>query len=166
MVSMEINKSTIWYSNLIRGERIKILDRDGLFTGEYGPKYTKPEPISVALSESIGLNNLTAQGVAELKPYGVFTNYTHRMITEDMDCPINEESIVWHDRDPGDNPYDVPYNFKVVRASKTLNYKMYYLRQILTQGEGNPGWPTETTDEPEVPGDSGDGGTGDTGGDP
>lgn len=164
MVSMEVNKATIWYSNLVRNERIRILDADGLFTGEYGPKYTAPQPVTVALSESIGLNNLTAQGVADLKPYGVFTNYTHRMITEDMNCPINEESIIWHERDPGDNPYDVPYNFKVVRASKTLNYKMYYLRQVLLQGEGDPGWPTGETGETGMTGETGaTGETGETG---
>lgn len=136
MVSMEINKTTIWYSNLIRGETEPILDRHGLKTGDYRQKYTPPVALWAVLSESIGLNNLTAQGVADLKPYGVVTNYTHRMITEDMDCPMDEESIIWNGTNPGDNPYDVPYNFKVVRVSKTLNYKMYYLRQVDTDGQG------------------------------
>ena len=108
MVSMEINKTTIWYSNVIKGETVSVRDHNGLLTGEKVPRYTKPEPLRVALSESIGLNNLTAQGVAELRSYGVTTNYTHRMITEDMNCPVNEESIVWHDIDPGDDPYTTP----------------------------------------------------------
>lgn len=137
MVSMEINKSTIWYSNLVHGGNVPVRDSNGLLTGSVKQTYTTPTPVRVALSESIGLNNLTAQGVAELRSYGVTTNYTHRMITEDMDCPINEESIIWHDRDPGDNPYDVPYNFRVVRVSKTLNYKMYYLRQVYVSGDGD-----------------------------
>lgn len=136
MVSMEINKTTIWYSNLVKGEKEWVLDQHGLKTGAKVPKYTTPQPLRVALSESIGLNNLTAKGVAELRSYGVTTNYTHRMITEDMECPIDEESIIWHDVVPGDNPYDVPYNFKIVRVSKTLNYKMYYLRQVDVGGEG------------------------------
>lgn len=136
MVSMEINKSTIWYSNLIKGESEPVLDSNGLMTGDYHLKYTTPVALRASLSESIGLNNLSAQGIAELKEYGIATNYTHRMIVEDMDCPIDEESIVWHDRDPGDNPYDVPYNFRVIRASKTLNYKMYYLRQVDVDGSG------------------------------
>lgn len=137
MVSMEINKTTIWYSNVIRGQTVDRLDEHGLMTGEKVPKYTKPKSIRVALSESIGLNNLTAQGVAELRAYGVMTNYTHRMITEDMDCPIDEESIVWHNIDPGDDPYSTPYNFRIVRVSKTLNYKMYYLRQVDVTGDGS-----------------------------
>ena len=136
MVSMEINKSTIWYSNLVKGETEQIRDRHGLMTGGTQQKYTAPTPIRVALSESIGLNNLTAQGVAELRSYGITTNYTHRMITEDMDCPINEEAIIWYTEDPGDNPYDVPYEFRVIRVSKTLNYKMYYLRQVDVSGRG------------------------------
>lgn len=134
MVSMEINKSTIWYANFTGKE--PILDENGHRTGEFRMGYTTPTPIRVALSESIGLNNLTAQGTADLRAYGVTTNYTHRMITEDMDCPINEESIIWHDRDPGDNPYDVPYNFRVIRVGKTFNYKSYYLRQVYVTGEG------------------------------
>ena len=136
MVSMEINKATIWYSNLIHGQTEWVTDQHGLKTGAKVPKYTTPQPIRVALSESIGLNNLTAQGTAESRSYGVTTNYTHRMITEDLGCPINEESILWHDVDPGDNPYDVPYNFKIVRVSKALNYKMYYLRQVNVDGAG------------------------------
>lgn len=136
MVSMEINKSEIWYSNLVKGQTEQIRDRHGLMTGGTQQKYTTPAPIRVALSESIGLNNLTAQGVAELRSYGITTNYTHRMITEDMDCPINEEAIIWYTEDPGDNPYDVPYEFRVIRVSKTLNYKMYYLRQVDVSGRG------------------------------
>ena len=134
MVSMEINKTTIWYSNLTGKEPTR--DEHGLING-FRQSYTNPKAVRVALSESIGLNNLTAQGVAELRSYGITTNYTHRMITEDMDCPIDEESIVWHDRDPGNNPYDVPYNFRVIRVSKTLNYKMYYLRQVDVDGPGD-----------------------------
>ena len=136
MVSMEINKTTFWYSNLIRGEDEPVLDEHGLMTGELQPKYTTPTPLRAALSESIGLNNLTAQGVAELRAYGITTNYTHRMITEDMNCPLDEESIIWYDVNPGDDPYTVPYNFRVIRVSKTLNYKMYYLRQVDVDGEG------------------------------
>ena len=136
MVSMEINKTTFWYSNLIKGENEPVLDEHGLMTSEWRQKYTVPKPIRAALSESIGLNNLTAQGVAELRAYGITTNYTHRMITEDMDCDLDEESIIWYDVDPGDDPYTVPYNFRVIRVSKTLNYKMYYLRQVDVDGEG------------------------------
>ena len=139
MVSMEINKTRIWYSNLIHGESEPVLDEHGLMTGDFVQRYTTPVPLRAALSESIGLNNLSAQGIAELDPYGITTNYTHRMVVEDMNCPLDEESIVWHDRDPGDNPYDVPYNFRVIRASKTLNYKMYYLRQVNTSGSGSNG---------------------------
>lgn len=135
MVSMEINKNTIWYSKLTGKE--PILDEHGLMTGDTRQTYTAPVALRAALSESIGLNNLTAQGVAEQRNYGITTNYTHRMITEDMDCPLDEESIVWYDRDPGDNPYDVPYNFVVIRVSKTLNYKMYYLRQVDVDGPGD-----------------------------
>lgn len=130
MVSMEINKATVWYSNPIDGGTVPVVDENGLMTGEYVPAYTDPVSIRAALSESIGLNNLTAQGVAELKNYGIATNYTHRMITEDMDCPVTEESILWYGIEPGTRATDVPYNFRVVRVSKTLNYKTYYLRQV------------------------------------
>ena len=138
MVSMEINKATIWYSNLVKGQKVPVLDANGLMTGEYRQMYTEPVPLRVALSENIGLNNLTAQGTADLRAYGVTTNYTHRLITEDRDCPMDEESIIWHYTDPGGDPYSVPYEFKVIRSSRTLNYKMYYLREV-NIGEGEIG---------------------------
>ena len=84
--------------------------------------------MSVAISS--GANNLGSQGMAELERFGIITGYTHRAVTDDMACPMNEESLVWYKIEPvqGGNP--VPHNFKVVRKAQSLNHLIYYLKEV------------------------------------
>lgn len=140
MKTLKRNQTVIWYA-LPTGNRTPILDGNGLMTGNTRIEYTAPQRMEVSLSESIGLNNLSAQGVADPNPYGLTTNYTHRMVTEDMDCPITEETLIWHNRDPGNDAYSVPHNFKVIRIGRSVNFKNYYLRQVYVNAPEAGGTP-------------------------
>lgn len=129
MKTLHRNKKTIWYANPIgKGEPVR--DENGLLTGDVAISYGKPKMMKISFSESIGLNNLPAQGVADIHDYGITTNYTHRMVTENMNCPIREDSIIWHGIKPGADAYEVPHNFKVIRVGEGLTQKMYYLRKV------------------------------------
>lgn len=81
------------------------------------------------MSVSSGANNLGSQGMAELNPYGITSAYTHRLTTDDMNCDITEESIVWFRKTPGETATDVPHNFKVVRVSRSDNHITYYIKE-------------------------------------
>ena len=83
---------------------------------------------------SSGANNLGSQGMVTLDPYGITTAYTHKAITEDLNCGMDEESKVWYGIEQTKvvegQTVDVPHNFKVVRKAKSLNHLIFYLKEV------------------------------------
>ena len=140
----ERNKQDLWFAN--RLSESMVTDSNGLRTGEKIQSYGEPQKIRVSVSVSSGANNLGSQGMAELTPYGIATGYTHNAVTEDLDCPMNEEAIVWYGREPTqtvsvteevngelvteEQVVEVPYNFRVVRKAESLNHLIYYLKEV------------------------------------
>lgn len=125
MHTLERNKREFWYALKI-GER-ENRDEDGLLHGDDTEVlYGEPVLTEMSMSISSGANNLGSQGMAELEPFGISTAYTHRLTTVDLDCPIDEESILWIDKSPADGAH----NFKVVRVAKSLNHLIYYVKEV------------------------------------
>lgn len=137
------NKKPIWYANSIR--QIPVTDQHGLKTGGKRNIYGKPTRELFSIAISSGANNLGSQGMAELEQYGVVTGYTHRAVTENMDCPMNEESILWlSEPDPTwaemtDEEWEQAqengsvrpvYQFRVVRKAVSLNHLIFYLKEV------------------------------------
>lgn len=126
------NKRDIWFANPT-GFTYSV-DGNGFKTGEKTISYSTPEKARMSMAISSGANNLGSQGIAEVEPYGIVTGYTHRAVTEDMDCAMCEESRVWYGIEPTDNGGDaVPHNFEVVRKAKSLNHLIYYLKEVDVQ---------------------------------
>ena len=126
---LERNKQTLWYANIYSvGYKT---DENGFKTGEKEIQYGEPVKCRMSMAISSGANNLGSQGMAELEPYGITTGYTHRAVTEDLNCEMNEESIVWFRKEPKDEQGNTtPYNFRVVRKALSLNHLIYYLKEV------------------------------------
>ena len=138
------NKEYLWYANPISDSYIT--DSNGFKTGEKEITYDKPVKVRMSMAISSGANNLGSQGMAELERYGIVTGYTHRAVTEDMNCPMAEESLVWYKVEPetevqvettvdGQTVIKTetvkhPHNFKVVRKAVSLNHVIYYLKEV------------------------------------
>lgn len=138
------NKRELWFANRI--SESYVTDANDLKTGEKQQTYGTPVKLKVAMSISSGANNLGSQGMASVEPYGLVTGYTHNAITEDMNCPLDEEALVWYERTPTqtvtttkivngetvseETEVPVPYNFVVVRKAKSLNHLIYYLKEV------------------------------------
>ena len=138
------NKQDIWFAN--RVEESYVVDSNGLKTGEKTQTYGNPVKARMSMAISSGANNLGSQGIAELDPYGIITGYTHKAITEDMTCTMDEESRVWYGILPTRTTQQtvtvngqqttqnvevpVPHNFKVVRKAKSLNHLIFYLKEV------------------------------------
>ena len=121
-------------------------DANGYKTGERKITYATPTKVKMSMAISSGANNLGSQGMAELERYGIATGYTHRAVTDDMDCPMGEESLVWYKIEPTrietreriingqrqevQTLIPVPHNFKVVRKAQSLNHLIYYLKEV------------------------------------
>ena len=141
---LERNKEYLWYANPT-GETYST-DANGYKTGERKITYATPAKVKMSMAISSGANNLGSQGMAELERYGIATGYTHRAVTDDMDCPMGEESLVWYKIEPTrietreriingqrqevQTLIPVPHNFKVVRKAQSLNHLIYYLKEV------------------------------------
>lgn len=129
---LERNKRELWFAN--RTGESYVTDSSGLKTGEKAQTYGTPQKMKASMSISSGANNLGSQGMVALDPYGLTTAYTHNAVTEDMNCPMDEEAIIWYGRTPteeiGGKEVSVPYNFRVVRKARSLNHLIYYLKEV------------------------------------
>lgn len=141
---LERNKEYLWYANPTGDEYVT--DANGYKTGERKITYATPTKVKMSMAISSGANNLGSQGMAELERYGIATGYTHRAVTDDMDCPMGEESLVWYKIEPTrietreriingqrqevQTLIPVPHNFKVVRKAQSLNHLIYYLKEV------------------------------------
>ena len=101
----------------------EVYDSDGYRTGEHGKNYGEP----VAMVANIS----PARGTADLQIFGENLNYTRTICTDDVNCPITEESILWIDKEPCDhlgNPY--PHNYVVTQIAKSINSIVYAIRKV------------------------------------
>lgn len=134
---LERNKQDIWYANPT-GSVTYRTDSNGLKTGEKDIAYSAPTKLRMSMAISSGANNLGSQGIATVEPYGIATGYTHRAVTEDLSCPVKEESRIWFGIPATqtvkvngvDTVVATPHNFEVVRKAKSLNHLIYYLKEV------------------------------------
>ena len=133
------NKQVIWYANPTGFSYAT--DSNGFKTGEKVITYSTATKAKMSMAISSGANNLGSQGIANVEPYGIVTGYTHRAVTEDLNCPMGEESRVWFGIEPTrivtkngvETEEAVPHNFEVVRKAKSLNHLIYYLKEVDVQ---------------------------------
>lgn len=141
---LERNKKVIWYAT--RASSSPVMDTNGLRTGEREQTYNTPVKARMSMAISSGANNLGSQGIASLEPYGLVTGYTARAVTEDMNCPMDEQSRIWYGIEPThtetrnsvvdgqtvseDVEVPNPHNYKVVRKARSLNHLIYYLKEV------------------------------------
>lgn len=124
---LERNKQTLWFAN--KTDEGYVTDANGFKTGDKDIQYTEPVQVRMSMAISSGANNLGSQGMAELEQYGIVSAYTHRMTTDNLNCPITEESLIWYRKTPGETFDEVPHNFKVVRIARSDNHVTYYVKE-------------------------------------
>ena len=126
------NKKDIWYSNPVT--KSYVVDNNGYKTGEKEITYGTPVKERMSMAISSGANNLGSQGIATLESFGIVTGYTARAVTENMNCPMSEESHVWYGIEPtveiDGETVEVPHNYTVVRKAKSLNHLIFYLKEV------------------------------------
>lgn len=120
------NKQDLWFAN--RQAETYVVDANGLKTGEKTQSYSNPVKTRMSVDG--------AEGTVVIDSYGinVAVAYTHKAVTEDKSCAMNEESIVWFGIEPttviNGKTVAVPHNFTVVRKTKCLNHLLYFLKEV------------------------------------
>lgn len=112
MRTMERNKVPFWYLLYDRKEPIK--DEYGNETGEYRVSY-KP---AVQQEENVS----AATGSAQVEQFGNFISYDKVIVTDDLTCPIDENTVLFIDKEPEYDENGTPlYDYIVKRVAKSLN---------------------------------------------
>ena len=90
MKTMERNKVPFWYLLYDRKEAVK--DEDGNETGDYRVVYKE----AVFQRENIS----AATGSAQVEQFGNFISYDKVIVTDDLCCPIDENTVLFIDKEP------------------------------------------------------------------
>lgn len=121
MKLLKRNLSTIHYCLYERSE--PILDDDGNETGE--DKITYSEPVEFECSVS------AATGYSATEMFGNLENYDKTLITDDMECPIDEHSVLFVDKEPEFDTDGRPlYDYIVRRVAKSINNISFAIRKV------------------------------------
>lgn len=132
MKALARNKQTLWYA--LPTGLTDVTDSDGLYTGE--------QTISYATPVEVGMNISPATGRTVLEQFGIATNYDKVLVTDDMSCPITEDTILWIGLTPttsvtNNNITTVtnnPHNYIVTRIAKSLNSIVYGVLEVSVGG--------------------------------
>lgn len=114
MRTLKRNRRKLWYCTYT-GDNEELYDEWGNATGEYNPIYNT----EVAMYANIS----PASGYAQTEQFGNLESYDKVIVTDWMDCPIDENSVLFIDKEPEhDMSTDTPlYDYTVRRVAKSLN---------------------------------------------
>lgn len=111
MKLLQRNLQPIWYC-LYKGKE-PLLDDNGYETGESTFSYHKPVKMMCNVSP--------ATGEAQVALFGSLESYDKVIVTDDMKCPIDENTVLFIDSRPGYNQGKPTFDYKVHRVAKSLN---------------------------------------------
>ena len=121
MKTMERNKTPFWY--LLYDKKVPVMDDDGNETGDYRVIYKE----AVQRKENIS----AAPGSAQVEQFGNFISYDKVIVTDDLSCPIDENSVLFIDKEPEYDPDGNPlYDYIVKRVAKSLNSISYAVSKV------------------------------------
>ena len=116
MRMMERNKQKVYYSLFV--SNTPVLDEDGNRTGETTSGYRDPVLMKVNISP--------ATGYAQSATFGVLEPYQRVLVTDDMTCPLDENSVLYVDKDVAGLVYD----YRVKQVAKSLNSISYLIEKV------------------------------------
>lgn len=112
MKIMERNKKPFYY--LLYQETVRLTDDEDYETGE--------EKVVYQPAVFMRANVSAATGFAQTEQFGNFINYDKVIVTDDIDCPIDENSVLFLDKAPEYAPDGSPlYDYTVKRVAKSIN---------------------------------------------
>lgn len=113
MRNCQRNQTEFWY-RLYNPSPEPIVDEYGNETGEYGVTYLDPVKSRANISP--------ARGEAQIAQFGDIDNYDKVIVTADMNCPIDENSVLYVGVEPVQTGDDwSKHNYIVRRAARSIN---------------------------------------------
>lgn len=121
MKLMKRNLVPIYYC--LYGHKQSQIDDDGYETGEEQVFYKPPVMMKCSVSP--------ATGYAQVSMFGNLDSYDKVLVTDNMNCPIDENTVLFIDKKPEFNSEDVPlFDYRVRRVAKSLNCISYAISKV------------------------------------
>ncbi|MBS6475120.1 MAG: hypothetical protein KH354_03960 [Clostridiales bacterium] len=116
MFNLARNESKVFFKQYL-GKKESV-NADGYNTGSFVPHYGDLKSAYLTVSSN--------RGSSETEMFGSLEAYDRTMITADIRCPINEESILW--LDGADTQY--AHNYVVTKRAPWKNSIVYAIRKV------------------------------------
>ena len=115
MKTMERNKAAFWY--MTYADRVPVMDEYG---NEIGELVTYNPPVMLRANIS------PATGSSQVEQFGSLAGYDKVIVTDDVNCPIDENSVLFIDKaveitDDGKPLYDYTVK-RVARSPNSVSY--------------------------------------------
>lgn len=121
MRTLNRNKSEYWY--LLYDHKEPILDEDGNETGDYRVFYRE----AVKCRDNIS----PATGASQIEQFGNLSDYDKVIVTEDSACPMDENTVLFVDKEPEYDEEGQPlYDYTVRRVARSLNSASYAISKV------------------------------------
>jgi hypothetical protein len=118
---LERNKRKFHYA--LYKETLPIKDEYGNDSGQTRIVYDKPVEARANVS--------AATGEAQMEQFGNSVAYDRVIISDDMECPIDENSVLCVDCEPSYNEDgDLVYDYIVRRVARSLNTVSYAISKV------------------------------------
>ena len=116
MKTMERNKSPFYY--LLYDGKEPVRDAQGFETGEERVKYKQ--------AVSMKANVSAASGTAQVEQFGNLASSDKVIVTEDLTCPMDENTVLFIDKAPEYAKDGSPiYDYRVMRVATSVNSISY-----------------------------------------
>lgn len=120
MKTLKRNQSTFWYC-LYAGQET-VYDDYGNETGSPHILYAPPVEMRANVSPATGLS--------DTEQFGNLENYDKVIVTDDLDCPIDEHTVLFVDKEPEFSYGNPLYDYIVKRVAKSLNSISIAVRKV------------------------------------
>lgn len=118
---MTRNLSTIYYC--LYDETRPQTDGNGYETGETQVIYKRPVRLKCSVSP--------ATGYAQVNVFGNLDSYDKVLLTDKMDCPIDENTVLFIDKKPEFDDEGVPlFDYQVRQVARSLNSISYAVSKV------------------------------------
>lgn len=116
------NKQRFWFANITGTTRT--VDEYGYETGESEVAYSEPVEFEANIS--------AARGTTDLDAFGINTNYTKTIVTDDLTLPIDKSTILWIDCEPDENGEagNIKHDYVVVAVAKSINSVTIAIKEV------------------------------------
>lgn len=133
-----LNRNKVSFYYCLYDKKIPIIDEYGNETGESIVTYESPVEMRANVSPATGQSNT--------EQFGNLENYDKVIVTDDLECPIDENSVLFIDKEPEftdalthsptavttiDREISIPvYDYTVRRVAKSLNSISIAVRKV------------------------------------